>query len=217
MSIQSYGNARAEIDAFAQGIHPRALTDGGLAGALPALTRRGWRARAAHHLDGEVTAGDRSGRVVPLLRSSDERRQVRRRGRCRRRRQPVQASDYGDGRGRRRRGADPSRGSGLRGLTERFDALGGWLSIESRRGVGTRLLATLPVEVDDVASPCRRRMCWSTVGRRITRAVLPALGDLVTYAPMQRRGRVGARARFAAPRRCRGRGVPKEIRHGAHE
>jgi hypothetical protein len=40
MSIQSYGNARAEIDAFAQGIHPRALTDGGLAAALPALTRR---------------------------------------------------------------------------------------------------------------------------------------------------------------------------------
>lgn len=80
MSIQSYGNARAEIDAFAHGIHPRALTDGGLA-------------------------------------------------------------------------ADPSRGSGLRGLTDRFDALGGWLSIESRRGVGTRLLATLPVEVDDVASP----------------------------------------------------------------
>jgi hypothetical protein len=40
MSIQSYGNARAETDAFAHGIHPRALTDGGLAAALTALTRR---------------------------------------------------------------------------------------------------------------------------------------------------------------------------------
>src|ERR671910_2279960 len=195
MSIQSYGNARAEIDAFAQGIHPRALTDGGLAGALPALTRRGWRARAAHHLDGEVTAGDRSGRVVPLLRSSDERRQVRRRGRCRRRRQPVQASDYGDGRGRRRRGADPSRGSGLRGLTDRFDPLGGWLSIESRRGVGTRLLATLPVEVDDVASPlptshvlvdCRPPPHASSV----TGAWRPS--DLRSDATTRSRGRAGA-------------------------
>src|SRR5918994_564492 len=161
MSIQSYGNARAEIDAFAQGIHPRALTDGGLAGALPALTRRGWGARAAHHLDGEITAGDRSGRVVPLLRSSDERRQVRRRGRCRRRRQPVQASDYGDGRGRRRRGADPSRGSGLRGLTDRFDPLGGWLSIENRGGGWGPLLGKLPVGGGEVLSAAAsREQCY---------------------------------------------------------
>jgi two-component system sensor histidine kinase DesK len=44
-----------------------------------------------------------------------------------------------DGRG----GADPA-GSGLGGLRDRVAALGGTLDVESRRGVGTRLVATLP-------------------------------------------------------------------------
>jgi PAS domain S-box-containing protein len=42
-------------------------------------------------------------------------------------------------------GADPSRGSGLRGLVDRVDALGGTLEVESPPGAGTRLTATLPV------------------------------------------------------------------------
>ena len=47
-----------------------------------------------------------------------------------------------DGRG----GADPSRGSGLIGLTDRVDALGGTIEVESPRGAGTTLLITLPIE-----------------------------------------------------------------------
>ena len=46
-----------------------------------------------------------------------------------------------DGRG----GADAARGSGLRGLADRVQALGGTLSIESPPGVGTRLQAELPL------------------------------------------------------------------------
>ena len=46
-----------------------------------------------------------------------------------------------DGRG----GADPDRGTGLRGLADRLEALGGALRIESSVGAGTRLAAELPL------------------------------------------------------------------------
>jgi signal transduction histidine kinase len=42
-------------------------------------------------------------------------------------------------------GADPS-GSGLRGLADRLDALGGSLTIDSRPGAGTRLTAEIPLD-----------------------------------------------------------------------
>jgi PAS domain S-box-containing protein len=50
----------------------------------------------------------------------------------------VEVSD--DGRG----GADPSAGSGLRGLSDRVDALGGTLEVSSPRGGGTSLRARIP-------------------------------------------------------------------------
>jgi signal transduction histidine kinase len=50
----------------------------------------------------------------------------------------VEVSDDGVG------GADPSTGSGLRGLADRVEALGGQLVVESPRGIGTRLVALMP-------------------------------------------------------------------------
>ena len=47
-----------------------------------------------------------------------------------------------DGRG----GADPSRGSGLRGLADRVEALGGRLRLESPPRGGTRVVAEVPTE-----------------------------------------------------------------------
>jgi signal transduction histidine kinase len=44
-------------------------------------------------------------------------------------------------------GADPSRGSGLVGLSDRIEALGGTLEVTSPTGSGTTLLIELPVEV----------------------------------------------------------------------
>jgi signal transduction histidine kinase len=41
-------------------------------------------------------------------------------------------------------GADPARGSGLVGLKDRVEAIGGALSVRSRPGEGTTLLAELP-------------------------------------------------------------------------
>ena len=51
----------------------------------------------------------------------------------------VRVADDGAG------GADAARGSGLRGLADRVEALGGNLRIESRAGAGTRLEAVLPI------------------------------------------------------------------------
>jgi len=43
-------------------------------------------------------------------------------------------------------GADPDRGSGLIGLTDRVDALGGSISISSAAGQGTAINVKLPIE-----------------------------------------------------------------------
>jgi signal transduction histidine kinase len=43
-------------------------------------------------------------------------------------------------------GADPARGSGLIGLRDRVEALGGTLEIASSPGTGTSLLAKIPIE-----------------------------------------------------------------------
>ena len=51
----------------------------------------------------------------------------------------VEVAD--DGRG----GADPARGSGLRGLQDRFSAIDGTLALESPTDRGTRLSATVPL------------------------------------------------------------------------
>jgi signal transduction histidine kinase len=42
-------------------------------------------------------------------------------------------------------GADPARGSGLIGLSDRVHALGGTIAVESPPGSGTSLEVTLPI------------------------------------------------------------------------
>jgi signal transduction histidine kinase len=49
-----------------------------------------------------------------------------------------------DGRG----GADPAQGSGLRGLADRVEALGGSLRVESRPGTGSVVHAQLPLDAE---------------------------------------------------------------------
>jgi signal transduction histidine kinase len=52
----------------------------------------------------------------------------------------VEVTDDGVG------GADPARGSGLRGLADRVEALGGSLEVRSPTGGGTSVRATIPGE-----------------------------------------------------------------------
>jgi signal transduction histidine kinase len=132
---------------MARGIHPAILARGGLAPALRALCRRSAvpvdlnaqiatrlpepievaayyvvseaLTNVAKHADAsavKITAAARAGVVDLAIRD--------------------------DGRG----GADPARGSGLVGLTDRVDVLGGTIEIASRHGVGTTLHVTLPIE-----------------------------------------------------------------------
>ena len=56
-----------------------------------------------------------------------------------------------DGRG----GADPGTGTGLRGLADRVEALGGRLALESPPGAGTVVRAALPLRTHDRALTLR--------------------------------------------------------------
>jgi signal transduction histidine kinase len=55
----------------------------------------------------------------------------------------VQIRDDGAG------GADASRGSGLTGLRDRVEAVGGSMTLDSTPGAGTVLTVLLPVTADD--------------------------------------------------------------------
>ena len=86
------------------------------------------------------------GHLLRLRRGARQRRQARRRQlrapgghRITSGRLHVAVTDDGAG------GADPSTGSGLRGLIDRVEALGGTLTVSSKAGVGTRMAAELPL------------------------------------------------------------------------
>jgi signal transduction histidine kinase len=135
---------RVQLQEFAQGIRPRALTDGGLRPALAELAQRssvpvevevsGGRFAPAHELVAYFVCSEAlanvakyaqaSQTIVTVAASEDELR--------------VQVADDGVG------GADAQRGSGLRGLADRVEALGGQLRVESPPGGGTRVVAILP-------------------------------------------------------------------------
>jgi signal transduction histidine kinase len=138
--------AVAELGELARGIRPAALTNGGLAGALPELA-----ARASVPVDVRVAAGrlpaaieaaayfvcaEALANVAKYARAS----RVRIDAREHERRLVLAISDDGVG------GADPAAGSGLRGLADRVEALGGRLAVDSPAAGGTRLTAELPIE-----------------------------------------------------------------------
>lgn len=133
--------AVGEVRELARGLHPPILGDLGLAPALDALAER-------TPIPVEVRAPDRRypesveraiyflvseslTNVVRYAQATSVRVNVRDDDRT----LSVEVRD--DGRG----GADPSRGSGLRGLTDRVAALGGEMTVESVAGQGTSIRA----------------------------------------------------------------------------
>ena len=137
--------ARDDLAHFAQGVHPRALTEQGLPAALRELSARaavrvtmdvpdlrfpGPQEAAAFFVCSEGLANvakyaDASAVQVAVAASGP--------------RLVVSVVDDGAG------GADAARGSGLRGLADRVEALGGTLTVTSPPGAGTRLEAELPI------------------------------------------------------------------------
>jgi signal transduction histidine kinase len=139
-------SALDELREFARGIHPAILAEGGLGPALRALARRSEvpveldvrttrrppmpmevaayyvvseaLTNAAKHADASVVAVDIEEAEGGLS---------------------ISVRDDGVG------GADFARGSGLVGLKDRVEALGGWVSVESPRGAGTSIQVELPL------------------------------------------------------------------------
>jgi signal transduction histidine kinase len=146
--VAEFDSARADLARFAQGLHPRSLTDGGLRSALVELADQAacpvvldapsGRFPAAQEAAAFFVCSEGLTNVAKYADASGARIDVEATGA----RLIVRVAD--DGRG----GADPSRGSGLRGLADRIEALGGALSVESPPGAGTRLVASLPISGD---------------------------------------------------------------------
>jgi signal transduction histidine kinase len=139
--------ALTELQEISRGIHPAILTDGGLARALKTLARRSvvpvqldvrLTTRlpepvevAAYYVVSEAltnTVKHAHASVVHVALDID--------------RGVLKLSIRDDGSG----GADPTRGSGLIGLTDRVEALGGTVDVTSPTGQGTTLHVALPAE-----------------------------------------------------------------------
>jgi signal transduction histidine kinase len=136
---------RADLERFARGVHPRELTEHGLREALLALARQApgtvdvdaaaTRFARAHEAAAYFVCSEALANVAKYADGAAARVTVRTAGA----RLLVTVSDAGPG------GADPARGSGLRGLGDRLDVLGGTLTVISPPGGGTSLHAELPV------------------------------------------------------------------------
>jgi signal transduction histidine kinase len=135
----------AELRELAAGLHPRALSELGLAGALASLAERApVDVTVAVEVDGlapDVEAAayfvcsEGLANVAKYAAASQAAIRIdRRNGRV-----VVEVEDDGAG------GADPARGTGLRGLADRVEALGGTLRVESPPARGTRISAEIPL------------------------------------------------------------------------
>jgi len=137
--------ALAELRELARGIHPAILTDRGLGPALEALVTRAPLAvsleLAAEPLPRDVeaaayfVAAEALTNVVKYAHASAASIELR----------VVDGTAYVSVRDDGRGGADPLRGTGLRGLADRLAALDGRLVIESEPGAGTCVRAEIPV------------------------------------------------------------------------
>jgi signal transduction histidine kinase len=138
--------ALGELRELARGIHPAVLSDRGLAAALESLAGRAPlpvelgdvpEARLPEPIEAAAyfVVAEALTNVVKYAHASQATVNVERRnGHA-----IVEVADDGIG------GADPDRGSGLRGLADRVSALDGSMRLDSPAGAGTRLRAEIPV------------------------------------------------------------------------
>ena len=62
-------------------------------------------------------------------------------------------------------GADPARGSGLVGLRDRVEALGGTVAVDSPRGEGTAIEVALPLDRREALTGSGGALAGSATGR----------------------------------------------------
>jgi signal transduction histidine kinase len=141
----------AELREIARGLHPAVLTDRGLGPAVEALARRSPVPVDLHVEDGErgpdqveiaayYIVSEALVNVAKYAHATVATVTIRRTdGHL-----AVEVADDGIG------GADAGRGSGLRGLADRLEALDGTMAVDSPPGRGTRLRAQIP-DADELA------------------------------------------------------------------
>jgi signal transduction histidine kinase len=148
------GLAIDELREIARGIHPALLTERGLGAALEALAGR---APLPVRVELELGAGrlpDAVEEAAYYVAAEALTNVVKYAGASRAVVRATRAASFvvvevvDDGVG----GADPARGSGLRGLDDRVEALDGRLDVLSPRGGGTRVRATFPLDVTPASS-----------------------------------------------------------------
>jgi signal transduction histidine kinase len=136
-----------EIRELARGIHPALLSERGLGAALDALASR---APVPVEISGVPTAPLRpaveaaayffTAEALTNVAKYAQASEASVRLELNEKHLAVEVADDGIG------GADPSTGSGLRGLRDRIDALDGRFEIESPPGGGTRLRVEIPLQ-----------------------------------------------------------------------
>jgi len=139
------GHALQELRELARGIHPAVLSERGLEPAVRALADRapvpvelelGFEDRLPEAVEAAVyyVVSEALTNVAKYANAGYVRVRIEREDGLAR----LEVSDDGAG------GADPAGGSGLRGLADRVEALGGRLTIDSPLGAGTTLRAEIP-------------------------------------------------------------------------
>ncbi len=143
-SVKQLVRGRQELQRLARGIHPRELAERGLAAALTSLAEE---FRLPVELSVSVVDAAPSAAACVYFVCSEALANVAKYAAATTVRIAVRPDDAviivevaDDGIG----GADPGRGTGLGGLADRVETLGGTLTVESPRGGGTRLTARVP-------------------------------------------------------------------------
>lgn len=139
--------ALGELRELAQGIHPTILVTGGLEPALRSLADR---SPVPVEMDISLTGRPPApAEAAAYYIVSEALTNVAKHAHASSVRVSVTAKESGlvievrdDGVG----GAEPAGGGGLQGLEDRTAAIGGWISIKSPAGAGTRLLAEIPCD-----------------------------------------------------------------------
>ena len=147
-------DAMAELQEFSRGIHPAVLSERGLGPALRTLARR-----SAVPVDLEVTTTARFPEPVEVAAyyvASEALANAMKHAQASRieislatRDGSLVLSVRDNGVG----GADPARGSGLAGLANRVEALGGSIHVHSAAGAGTHITVDLPLEYELAQGP----------------------------------------------------------------
>ena len=139
--------ALEELQEISRGIHPAILSKGGLEPALNALRRRAavpveLDLRAERRLPDRVEVAAYYFVSEALTNAAKHARASVVKIELSTRDEVMRLAIRDDGVG----GADPSQGTGLMGLSDRIDALGGTLHVDSPAGGGTSLLIEVPLQ-----------------------------------------------------------------------